>query len=141
MAAFADPDVVEGLWRELTESEATQVLNLLAFASGLIRAQVLDVDDRITDGRLDGEFVGQITALMVIRALKNPDAHRAESIDDFSYEIDAAQATGSVYLSDDELKVLRGRRARSFTIATARSAPTFDELERAAAFRREWACR
>jgi hypothetical protein len=139
MASFGNASVVESLWRTLTADEQRRVTHLLNFASAIIRSRVPDIDDRITAGSLDASFAGQIAAAMVIRVLKNPDGHSQESIDDFSYQIDAALATGALYLSDDEFKALRGRRPRSFSIRPSPPQCTEADLEQVALNRARWA--
>lgn len=63
-------------------------------------------------------LVIQVQAAMILRVLRNPNGKLEESIDDYSYRLDSAVSTGSLYVSDSELLLLGTRRNRrgAFTI-------------------------
>ena len=137
MASFASTSDVEGLWRTLTEDEKVIAGNQLTFASAIIRQAVPDIDDRIAAGTLDADLVKNVAVSMVLRVMRNPDGKLEESIDDYSYRRDSAQSTGAMYLSDSELKLLKARRSRSFSVAPYRPTVTVEDHEAVALVRAE----
>lgn len=72
---------------------------------------------RLDNGTLDVELVRDVIVDMVLRIVKNPNAYRSVSIDDFQATIDQAVSAGALYPTADELALLAGARAR----ATGRS--------------------
>lgn len=50
--------------------------------------------------------VVQVLCAMVLRVLNNPDGKFKETIDDYSYQLDSAVSTGSLYMSDAEALLL-----------------------------------
>lgn len=132
MDPFATPSDVEGMWRPLTDDEATVVANQLDFASAIIRQQVPTVDDRIQDGSLDAALVMFIATSMVVRSARNPDGWRTEQrqIDDYSATLtrDGTVSGGGIYLADDELALLAQKTSGAFSIGTSYPKPTHADL-------------
>jgi hypothetical protein len=50
----------------------------------------------------------RVVTAMVLRVLKNPDGKGEESIDDYRFKRDALVASGALYVSDDELRLITG---------------------------------
>lgn len=72
-----------------------------------------NLDDRISAGTLTAARVQGVIEDMVIRVLRNPNAYRQVSIDDYARMIDTALSTGALYLSPEERALLTPRRKRS----------------------------
>lgn len=138
MADFATYQDVEGLWRPLTADEQTVATNLLRFASAIIRSKFPAIDDRIAAGDLDGDLATVVAAEMVKRRLQNPSGLRSESVDDYSFTRDQEHSAGGLYLTDDEVTLLSGRRVRSFSITPATPSPTEADLALIAEHRAGW---
>ncbi|MCU1488287.1 MAG: hypothetical protein JWN67_5033 [Actinomycetia bacterium] len=137
MTDFATTADVAGIWRPLTTEEQVVATNLLAYASVIIRARVPGIDDRIAAGTLDGALARMTAAEMVKRRLENPDGYRSEQIDDYSFTRDQEHSAGGLYLTDDEMGLLRGSRPRAFSVTPGRPEPTCTDLEQVA-LRRAW---
>lgn len=71
-----------------------------------ILARVPDLADRLSDGRTNAEVLSSVVEDMVLRVTRNPDGKKSESIDDYSWTLDASVASGMLYLSDDELALI-----------------------------------
>jgi len=95
-------------WRPLSASESIVAQSYLDDAQGivLVRRPTLLAD--ITAGTVDAANVVTVVTAMVLRVLKNPDGKGEESIDDYRYKRDAAIASGALYVSDDELRLVTG---------------------------------
>jgi hypothetical protein len=122
MEPFATPGDVEAIWRPLTDAETSIVLARIELASDIVRAEVPDVDDRITAGSLLASTVRAVVVEMVRRVMVNPDGDSSvtEQTGPFSTTRtrSRAVAAGEMYLTARELARLAGRRAtqRAFTI-------------------------
>lgn len=113
-------------WRPLSDAEAIVAAALLEDAWRIVKQRLPGIEQRMDDydpdadppEGLDPALVVQVLVAMVLRVLKNPEAKRQESIDDYSYLRDNAVSSGMLYLSDDELDLLAGLGATSnaFTI-------------------------
>lgn len=106
MPALADADDVQAIWRPLTDAELAVVLGQVRFASAIVRRRVPSVDARLAAGTLDADLVRGVVASMVKRALLNPDQNIEVAIDDMRLKKSDA-VSGELYLSDDELALLR----------------------------------
>jgi hypothetical protein len=65
-----------------------------------------------------------VCCAMVLRVLLNPEGKRSEAIDDYSYTIDSSRSTGELYMTDNELAMLRPPRTTSFSIVPGAPAAT-----------------
>lgn len=142
MDPFATAEHVAGLWRALTDDEATLADNYLAAASRIIRAEVSDIDDRIDAGTLDAELAGDVAVAMVLRVMKNPNGvrQRSETYADFSFSetVDQAISSGLLYLDDRERATLAKRGSGAFSIAPTQPTSTAAHLQRVAEHRASW---
>jgi len=109
----ANPATIDDLtarsFRTLTDQEKTVGTTLLGDAFNVIVSTVPTVADRLDATPVDAAFkslVVQIECAMVLRVLNNPDGKLSETIDDYTYRLDAATSTGALYLSDAELSLL-----------------------------------
>jgi hypothetical protein len=75
------------------------------------------IESRMADASLATEDVVDVVTAMTLRVLGNPQGKRQESIDDYSWTRDNAVSAGLLYVSDDELNMLKVpgavRRTRS----------------------------
>lgn len=138
MSNLAEISDVEGAWRPLSDAETLVVTNRLVFASAIVRQRVPDIDDRIASGDIDPVLVAGVVAEAIKRVMINPDGKRAETIDDYSYTRDSALSAGSLYLTDDEIALLRGNRSRAFSITPHRAETTYEDQARVAQHREDW---
>ena len=121
-APYAIPeDVAALLGRALTDGETAMVGARLEQASAMVRTEVPSVAARLADGSLNSVVVAGVVADMVLRVVQNPRGVRStqQAIDDYSTSetVDASRSEGALYLSDREVRLLRGRRGRAFTIS------------------------
>lgn len=121
-ATFATLADVEDSWRSLAEEEKRPALRKIAQASAILRNKFATIDARIASGDLDPELVLGVVVSMVVRALRNPDGKRQESIEDYAFTRDAVTASGELVLTDAEIALLSpqgtGRRTGAFAIRT-----------------------
>lgn len=95
--------------------------HLINRAVALLVLQVPTVPARVDAGTLNQAVVEGVVEDMVLRVLRNPQALRQLSIDDFSATIDSAASTGSLYVSKDELALLSpGKRGGRGSIGSVR---------------------
>lgn len=134
MADLATTDDVEAVWRPLTPAELEAAATLLGFASAVVRQRIPDVDARIASGALASDIATMVTAEMVKRRLENPSGYRSEQIGPFGFTRDSVHSAGGLYLTDDEVRLLSGRR-RAFSITPHRPSPTAADLDRVAEHR------
>ena len=95
-------------WRPLSDQEDTNGETFLGDAWRMLRRRITTLEDDIaadTSGDLADEVV-RVMATAVLRVMKNPDAKRQESIDDYSWTRDQAASAGLLYFTDDELNDL-----------------------------------
>lgn len=141
MTAFATTNDVEAAWRYLTADETTTAVFQLEFASEILRAEFVTIDDRIAAGSLSAVLVKGVVVAMILRAMKNPSGYRSvqESIEDYSTTKtrDSALSTGDVYLSESERKVLSRRASGAFSVTPAQEPTTCATLEQVALRRAE----
>lgn len=86
---------------------------LIEKATDRVYAAFPNLDDWISTGTLTAARVQGVIEDMVIRVLRNPNAYRQVSIDDYARMIDTALSTGALYLSPEERALLTPRRKRS----------------------------
>ncbi|MBL3742850.1 hypothetical protein IQ261_01190 [Mycobacteroides abscessus subsp. massiliense] len=115
--AYAIPSDVSGrLGRELSADEATMVTARLADAELIIRSRIPDLDDQITNDKIDVEIVKMIEANAVVRLVRNPNAYTGETDGNYSYQINWKTATGELEILDNEWALL-GISQAMFVIA------------------------
>ena len=107
---------LEDRWRPLTDTEQTVAQALLDDAWAVLQSEVPGLDDRVTSGALASPLVIGVVAAMVLRVLRNPEGKLQERIDDYSYTRDSSVATGGLYVTVDELRLLIGVRGSAFSI-------------------------
>ncbi|MFC9769278.1 Gp19/Gp15/Gp42 family protein [Rhodococcus jostii] len=120
MTAFATIDDLELFWRPLTDPETSRATALLDYAATIITARVADVSAA-------GDTVLQLVSVsMVKRAMigtdldgVSTDQHTAGP---FSTSRSYTNPMGNLYLSADDLRLLRVGVARPFTIDTTPAA-------------------
>lgn len=115
---------LEARWRPLSQQEEVNGQAALDDAWAVLLFYASSVEAQIAAGSLSVDLVKAIVCAMVLRAVRNPDGARTRSvsIDDYteSFTLDSAVSTGSLYLSDDELRWLGAtrRRSGSFTMGS-----------------------
>lgn len=103
-------DLADRLGRDLTDAETRQATAWLHDATAII----LDRFPRYATAPTQSST--SVCAAMVLRVLKNPDGKRSETIDDYSYTIDQARSAGELYLTENELELLRTAVSTAFSI-------------------------
>ena len=99
---------IEARWRTLSAAESLVAQNVIADALGILTTRRPLMDSEVIAGLVPADNVVAVVSAMVLRVLKNPDGKSGESIDDYRYTRDAAVATGALYVSDDELRLVTG---------------------------------
>lgn len=109
MANPATPDDVVKRWRSLTDQETINAQTFLDDAWRAVRRSVPDIETRLAAAGSEDLMADTVKVLAdaALRVLKNPDGNRRESVDDFTWERDAAVAAGLLYVTPDELDLLR----------------------------------
>lgn len=88
--------------RELDAADRNLVAELIADAAILIRARIPNIDQRIDDGTIDGDYATLVVANAVVRVLKNPDGYRSETMGSMGFTIDTRAAAGFLTILADE---------------------------------------
>ena len=122
--AFAQPsDVATRLGRELTDAEFDQAAAYLDDVEAEIRLRVTDLDARADDVNFLS-LVIRVESSAAKRVFMNPGGIRqhSESLDDYSQSdtLDVSISTGSLYVSDDEWRLLLGGSASGGSFSNAR---------------------
>jgi hypothetical protein len=111
MTALATPqDLADRLGRALSSVESARSGALLDDATAII------VDRFPQYGTTPTAASTAVCCAMVMRVLLNPNGLRSETIDDYSYTIDTARSAGELYLTDNEIAMLRPIRTSAFSI-------------------------
>lgn len=93
--------------RTLSTVEQSVGTTLLGDAWTIITTTLPGLSTRLdTDTGSLSDLVVQVECAMVLRVLNNPEGKLQETLDDYSYRLDAARSTGSLYLSDFERSLL-----------------------------------
>lgn len=111
-------------WRPLTTAEETTAQARLGDAWAVLLSRIPDLEDRLADGRVSLELVTFVVCEMVLRALRNPGAFTQETTGPFSVTRDSSVATGGIYVTDDELAMLRGEHQVA-TVGTIETQPAW----------------
>ncbi len=109
-APYATAATIAAMWRPLSSEETGRADALCRYASEIIRTRVPSLDDRIAAGKVSSVVAQWVCAAMVLRVVRNPSGVAAESVGPWSvtYGSSGTQATGALYLSDEELALLSG---------------------------------
>lgn len=99
---------LEARWRPLSAAESLVAQTVITDALGILTTRRPTLDADVTAGSVTTDNVVAVVSAMVLRVLKNPDGKSGESIDDYRYTRDAAIASGALYVSDAELRLLTG---------------------------------
>jgi len=95
-------------WRPLSASESIVAQSYLDDAMNEVTVRRPSVLADITAGLVTQASLVRVVTSMVLRVLKNPDGKSEESIDDYRYKRDEVIASGALYVSDDELRLITG---------------------------------
>lgn len=109
MANPATTADVANRWRSLSVQQTVNAQTFLDDAWRDVRRGVPDIETRLAapdSADLSADAV-KIMADAVLRVLKNPDGSKREAIDDGSWEPNQAAASGLLYLTADELDMVR----------------------------------
>ena len=109
-APLAELHDVEAVWRALADDERSTALQLLGFASAVVRHKVPTVDARVAAGTLSDDVVRLVVAGMVARAMRNPDRVRSRQVGAVSVTF-ADPAPLGLDLTGEELALLAARPA------------------------------
>jgi hypothetical protein len=91
-----------------------QIQKLIDKAADRLDSRVPSLHLRVTNGTLKASVVQGVIEDMVLRVLRNPKAFRSLGIDDFQTVIDNSTSTGLLYVSGDDLSLLRPRTRSKF---------------------------
>lgn len=107
---YATAETIAEMWRPLSGDDTERAEALCGYASAVIRTRVSHVDARIAAGTLSPAVVGYVCASMVLRVMRNPSGVAAETVGPWSvtYGSTGTQATGALYLTEEDLALLRG---------------------------------
>lgn len=109
-------DVADRLGRDLDTSEARIVAARLNDVELMIKARIPDLATRVTAGAPTAATVAMVEADVVLRLLRNPEGIVGETDGNYSYQLNWANVTGRLMITDEEWALL-GIRQSVFTIA------------------------
>lgn len=97
------------LMRPLDEREEEYVEGYLEAAKGILYERLPALPEREATSERVASLVGYVTGQMVARVFRNADGiYKTESDGDYSYTIDTSVASGRLYVSKEELRMLSG---------------------------------
>lgn len=110
------PDMIReaayGLTIPAGDAADAQIQALIDKAATRLASRLPSLQRRIDAGTLDIEVVQGVVEDMVLRVMRNPRALRSIGLDDFQETVDTSTSTGLLYVSADELALLRPARTR-----------------------------
>lgn len=105
--AVTKASVEMALMRTLDSREEEYVDAYIEAATGLLYARIPDLAVRVIESERTASLVSYVVGQMVARVFRNADGiYKTESDGDYSYTIDTSIATGRLYASKDELRML-----------------------------------
>lgn len=107
---MANPVTLEDViarWRPLSFDESVNAEAFLADAWALATLKIPELDARVTAETIDLSLVRMVICAAVLRVLKNPDGKQTEQLEDYRYTMAEGAASGTLFLTDEELLVLR----------------------------------
>jgi hypothetical protein len=99
---------LEARWRPLSDAEFVVAQSVLDDAMSIVTTRRPSIMADIAIGTVTSEALVFVVCAMALRVLKNPDGKGEESIDDYRYKRDAAIASGQLYVSNEELRLVTG---------------------------------
>ena len=115
MAIATVDDVQDRLDRELTDDEKQLAATLLEDVEAIIRSRVRNLLRRAAADESFRQIVVMVEANAVLRVLRNPEGYRQESEGNYSYSLNAAVASGHLFVLGSEWDLLGANRG-AFTI-------------------------
>ena len=119
----AIPGDVASRWRPLSDQETQNAQTFLNDAWVLLARRMkrlgVDLDAQDAADPMFADDVVRVLCAAVLRVMKNPDGKRQESIDDYSWSMGEAAASGLLGFTDEELDDLvpgTVRKGRAFMI-------------------------
>lgn len=115
MAIATVDDVQDRLDRELTDDEKRLAATLLEDVEAIIRSRVRNLLRRAAADESYRQIVVMVEANAVLRVLRNPEGYRQETEGNYSYSLNAAVASGHLFVLGSEWELLGANRG-AFTI-------------------------
>lgn len=122
MAIATVDDVQDRLDRPLTDDEKQLAATLLEDVEAIIRSRVRNLLRRAATDESYRQIVVMVEANAVLRVLRNPEGYRQETEGNYSYSLNAAVASGHLFVLDSEWELLGANRG-AFTITPKVSRP------------------
>lgn len=116
MAYATATDVADRLGRELDTSEQRIVNARLEDAEIMIKARISDLATQVTASADYEAIVVMVESDVVLRLLRNPEGIVGETDGNYSYQLNWANVTGRLTITDEEWALL-GIRQSVYTIA------------------------
>ncbi|MEV3961126.1 Gp19/Gp15/Gp42 family protein [Nocardia sp. NPDC050193] len=119
--AYAEPTDVISRWgknpAEVTPEDTALITTRLADIEREIRRRIPYLDDKITAGDIDVEDVRYVEANAVLRVVRNPEGYTQESDGNYSYMFSRDSASGVLYITPAEWRLLGVNPRGMFVIA------------------------
>ena len=116
MAITTFDDVQEASKRDIPASDRDWVDSKIREAEMLLETYIGDLDDWIdVDSEKRTDKIVLVVCRMVDRVIKNPDSLYTESDGDYSYGRDRGVASGEIYASRRDLRLLGKGTRRDFS--------------------------
>lgn len=116
MAYATATDVADRLGRELDTSEQRIVNARLDDVEIMIKARISDLATKVSASANYEAIVVMVESDVVLRLLRNPEGIVGETDGNYSYQLNWANVTGRLTITDEEWALL-GIRQSVFTIA------------------------
>ena len=128
----AIPGDVASRWRPLSDQETQNAQTFLNDAWVLLARRMkrlgVDLDAQDAADPMFADDVVRVLCAAVLRVMKNPDGKRQESIDDYSWSMGEAAASGLLGFTDEELDEVKLETTRTLDIERFVDAATIDRL-------------
>lgn len=106
---LADPYDVAVRWRELSDDEQLCATVLIEEATSLLAVSSPGLRDRAAASPDVAVAARSVIVSMVLRVMKNPDAIRQFTVDDYSQVRDQVASSGLLYATPEELAHVQPR--------------------------------
>lgn len=125
MSLFATPDDVAARYDgEIPDGQLAYIDQRLSDAELVVTATGGDITSRIIAGKTTAAAVRLVLCNMVIRILRNADGVRTQTVGPFSYTLDMQVASGRLFVSREDRRLLGLRPGASTVTLTDDALPT-----------------
>lgn len=100
------PGDTEGLTAEYLDGKLGEVVDSINVRWGSV------VADRLRSGKLPERLFKAVVVRVASRVFSNTDGYKSETEGGYSYEVNAAVASGTIWFTDDDIADLTGKKPK-----------------------------